>query len=69
MAPDPVEILKERAKREGKAALARRLGISRTGLYYVLEGQRQPGRKVLRALGIEQKVSYRKVSPEGARDR
>ncbi len=67
---DPTEILKGRiAAGQSKASLASELGISRTALYYLLEGRFRPGRKVLGALGLEERVTYRKLAPQATRDR
>jgi transcriptional regulator with XRE-family HTH domain len=40
------------------AALASQLGISRQYLAYIMAGERQPGPKVLRALGLRRETSY-----------
>ena len=55
-----LDYLRERAGQErgGKAALAKELGISRQYLNDVLSGYREPGKKVLDALGLERVVTY-----------
>lgn len=42
--------------------LAIRLGVSAAYLGDVLHGKREPGSKLLKALGLERVVVYRKVS-------
>ncbi len=46
----------------GKAALAAQWGISAQYIGDVMRGYRDPGKSILRALGYERVVLYRKVA-------
>jgi transcriptional regulator with XRE-family HTH domain len=65
---DPIaEISKRLDKGESLRAVARSLGVSAPYLSDIMLGRRQPGPKVLAALGIERKivtnVTYRRKRP------
>lgn len=54
--------LSEWAKRLGsQRALAKELGVSEPYLSDVINGRRDPGPKILKALGLERIVDYRTV--------
>lgn len=54
-----IEHLKDLSKQEGgQNKLAKKLGISSAHLCDILHGRRQPGEKVLTALGLVKVVSY-----------
>jgi hypothetical protein len=55
----PLQILKARLGKGSQAELARELDVSPQYLHDVLNGRREPGRKILKALGVERVVSYR----------
>ena len=59
---DPRQILVDRAQVAGQVALAKELGVSLTYINDVIRGIRAPGPKILRALGIEREVRYKRVS-------
>jgi len=48
--------LRKRSTKQGQASVARELGVSRSYLSHILAGRRQPGPKLLRAMGF--KVTY-----------
>lgn len=56
---DPLKILEKRRAGRTLAELARELEVSPAYLSDVLNGNREPGPKILDALGIERVVSYR----------
>ena len=52
--------LRQWAKQRGsQRTLARELGVSEAYLSDVINGRRDPGRKLLKALGLERVVDYR----------
>jgi len=53
--------LKRRCRLSTQAAVARELGISPAHLSDLLRGNRSPGPKVLKKLGIERVVEYRRT--------
>lgn len=58
---DPLKILENRAAKEGQAKLAETLEVSLSYLNDILRGRREPGPKILAALGLERVVTYRRV--------
>ena len=56
---DPLKILEKRRNGRTLAVFADELGVSPAYLSDVLNGNREPGPKILDALGIERVVSYR----------
>jgi transcriptional regulator with XRE-family HTH domain len=58
---DAVEALREAVKKAGtQTAFAKRHSISIAYINDVLQGRRDPGDKILEALGIEKTVTYRR---------
>jgi len=59
----PREILAARLLRQGSTqrALAREIGISEAYLSDILSQRREAGKQVLEYLGLERRVTYRKV--------
>jgi lambda repressor-like predicted transcriptional regulator len=57
---DPLKILEQRRNGRTIAALSRELGVSPAYLSDVLNGNREPGPKIIDALGLERVVTYRK---------
>lgn len=58
-----VKLLKQRAKELGsQAECARQLGITNGHLSHLLKGNRQPGPKVLDALGLRAVIRYEKTN-------
>jgi plasmid maintenance system antidote protein VapI len=57
---DPVELLQGliREKYKSSAALAAKLGVSRSYLSELLRGSRQPGPKILDRLGLRRHTVY-----------
>lgn len=53
---DPRALLRERVQAHGVRGAARELGTSAAFVSQVMLGQRAPGPKLLRALGVEQDV-------------
>jgi len=62
---DPREILKRRLDGMTQAALAEELGIKPAYLSDILNFRRDPGPKVLRALGLTKIVTYQRASNGG----
>lgn len=58
---DPLVILRKRQGSRSQKALAAELGITPSYLCDVLQGRREPGPQVLRALGLERVISYREI--------
>lgn len=57
--PQLIKKLREMIAVEGsQAALAHKLGVSRSYLSEILKGTRTPGRKVLANLGLESRTVY-----------
>lgn len=54
-----IALLREQAQPSAKA-YAQRVGIAQSYLSDVLNGRRDPGKSILRALGYERVVLYRK---------
>ena len=59
---DPVQILKERCAGREQKAVATELGISPGYLNDVLQRRREPGRKILKALGLRRKITFERVN-------
>lgn len=57
---DPVLQLRERVGSSSQASVAEELGISQQYLSAVLRRSKAPGKSILKALGLEKLVSYRK---------
>ena len=58
--------LRQWAKQRGsQRALARELGVSEAYLSDIINGRRDPGRKILKALGLERVVDYRPARRRG----
>ena len=58
--------LRQWAKQRGsQRALARELGVSEAYLSDIINGRRDPGRKILKALGLERVVDYRPARSRG----
>jgi len=57
---DPIEILRERCAKASQVAVARELGVSPAYISDILQLRREPGPKVLDALGLEREVRYRR---------
>ncbi len=55
-----VALLREQAK-PNASAYAQRIGIHQSYLSDVLNGRRDPGKSILKALGYERVVLYRRV--------
>ena len=49
--------LRRRCKVSGQSSVARQLGVSRSFLCHILAGRRQPGRKLLKALGLKYELT------------
>ena len=58
---DPIKILRRRIAQSTLRAVARDLGISPAYLSDAMHGNRDPGPKILEALGLERIVTYRKI--------
>jgi transcriptional regulator with XRE-family HTH domain len=59
----PVELLRAAVDKAGtQTAFAKKHGISIAYVNDVLQGRRQPGDKILKALGLESQVTYRKAA-------
>lgn len=58
---DPIEELRRLVQSDTQAAVAARLNVSAVYISDILAGRRNPGKKVLDALGFERQVTYRKV--------
>jgi transcriptional regulator with XRE-family HTH domain len=57
-----MKLIQQRVEQTGtQAALARELGITAVYLGDVLSGKREPGPKILDALGIRRVITYVKV--------
>lgn len=56
---DPLKILEKRRAGRTLAELARELEVSSAYLSDVMNGNREPGPKILDALGLERVVTYR----------
>jgi transcriptional regulator with XRE-family HTH domain len=63
----PLSILRERVESKSQRAVAQELGVSPQYLCDVLAERREPGKSILDALGLEKKVSYRKINGRGAK--
>lgn len=62
---DIVSLLERKALAPGgQQAVARTLGISSAYLSDIIGGKRQPGKKVLNALGLECVVTYRRKAKQ-----
>lgn len=58
---DALNALSQAVEKAGsQTAFARQHGISLAYVNDVLQGRREPGDKILRALGMERSVTYRK---------
>lgn len=65
------EVVKLMRKRQGKltdAAFARELGISPPYLFDIYNGKRDPGDKLLEALGLQKETVYRREDEPSAAD-
>ena len=60
---NPILELKKRVAGSTQVAVAAELGVSTQYVCDVLRGTRQPGPKILTALGLERHVTYRRVQP------
>jgi DNA-binding transcriptional regulator YdaS (Cro superfamily) len=59
-----VEAMNKAANRLGsQKALAEKLGVSAAHINDVLKGRREPGRKILTALGLRKITSYERKDP------
>lgn len=59
-----MDIIRAKVAKASQAVVAAELGISRGYLSELLLGRRQPGDKILDALGLEMTVTYRR-KPNG----
>jgi len=57
---DPIEMLRQRCAGKAQSAVADEMGISPQYLSDVISRRRKPGQKVLKALGLERQVTYRR---------
>jgi transcriptional regulator with XRE-family HTH domain len=57
---DPINLLEKRITKSSLRAVARELDVSAGYLSHLMKGEREPGPKILDALGIEKVVTYRK---------
>ena len=55
---DPLDILRQRLNGKTQRELAGELDISVQYLSDILNGRREPGPKILSALGIERRITY-----------
>jgi transcriptional regulator with XRE-family HTH domain len=62
--PDPRTLIRRRLDGKTQAALAAELGITPAYLSDILNFRREPGRRVLKALGLQKVVSYRQARPD-----
>jgi hypothetical protein len=62
---NPKAELQRRVDETSQRAVALELGISAQYLCDVLMDRRQPGKKILAALGIERQITYRKINGRG----
>ena len=63
----PQKLRQSANQRGSQRALAKELGVSEAYLSDVINGRRDPGRKILKALGLERVVAYRPVRSRGRR--
>lgn len=66
--PDPRTLLRRRLDGKTQTALAAELGITPAYLSDILNFRREPGRRVLKALGLRRVISYRQSTNESAPD-
>lgn len=59
---DPIQMLQTRVDRTSQTVVAEELQLSVQYLCDVLKRRRKPGPKVLKALGLERLVVYRRVN-------
>jgi transcriptional regulator with XRE-family HTH domain len=59
---NPINLMRKRLEKMTQSELASELGISVSYLSDILNDRRDPGPRVLEALGVEKVVSYRKKS-------
>lgn len=57
-----VELLREEAAKSTQAAVADRLGLSRSAVNEVLSGRADVSKRIAAALGYEREVLFRKVA-------
>jgi predicted transcriptional regulator len=59
---NPIEMLNARTAKASQVSVAADLGIKPSYLCDLLKGRREPGPKVLKALGLERIVTYRRTA-------
>jgi transcriptional regulator with XRE-family HTH domain len=64
---EPVAKLKELVESSSQALMAEQLGVTQQYISAVLTGVRPPGKKLLKWLGFERQVTYRKSNGRGAK--
>lgn len=57
---DPIKILQRRIDKSTLRAVAKDLGVSPAYLSDAIRGNREPGPKILDAIGLEKVVTYRR---------
>ena len=65
---NPVELLRQRCAGKAKSAVAEEMQVSPQYLSDVLAERREPGPKMLDALGLERVVTYRRKRKGADRD-
>jgi hypothetical protein len=63
---DPIEMLRERCTRSNQKQVAAELGVSPQYLNDVLARGKEPGEKILKALGLRRVVRYERVPTDPA---
>ena len=64
---DPLKILRERCGTASQKLVAEQLGISPAYLNDVLRKRKEPGKKILDALGLVRHVTYRRTNGHTAK--
>lgn len=60
LAMKPITALKKLVKDKSQRQVAKDLGLTEGHISHILTGKRQPGPKLLKALGIERITGYRR---------
>lgn len=58
---DPLDIIRTRIGSGSQVALAQEMGVSPTYLGDVIHGRKEPGKKILDALGLKRVVTYERI--------
>ena len=67
MSTNPVRTeIQRRVKRSTYAAVAAELGVSMSYLYDAAQGKREPGPSLLKALGYERRLIYKRIAQQAA---